>query len=127
MRRSPRFRREPGWATFREWVWVEESRLDLHTALVRLAGTGRPEDDLKARLGLIPGVRQVIDLATRRDLVVVVVFDGRRDRQRLRAQLEELDRELTWEEVEGETWEPTKQTWRALAKRAAREERLVAR
>jgi hypothetical protein len=109
---------------FRDWLMVEEHKLGLDTALVRLEGDERPPTELLENLARIPGVRQVIDLAQRRDVLIVVIFNGRHDRQRLRGQLEELDRNMLWEDIEHESWWPAMDTWKSLAQRAAEEEML---
>jgi hypothetical protein len=101
---------------------VEEHKLDLDTAVVRFPGVGKRQSDLLGKLLTVRGVRQILELATDRDLLVVVVFDGRSDRIRLRAELEELADSMTWEDIESETHRPAIATWKHLARRAGRAE-----
>jgi hypothetical protein len=111
---------------FREWLLVDESKLDLEAALIRFPGTGSRQNELIDGLGRTTGIRHVVETSRARDVYAIAVFAGPQARRELRAQLEELAAELIWEDVLWETQEPAIETWRNLAHRAAEAEGLVA-
>jgi hypothetical protein len=113
-------------ATFREWLLIDELKLDLEVALVRFPGDGTRQTDLMAALCQVAGVRQIVETQRDRDIWAFVVFDGARRRRDLRARLEELAPRLQWDDVLFETQEPTRLLWRDLAVRTAAREQLLA-
>jgi hypothetical protein len=136
----PEGKRRPGRATdtsttassarsgniFREWLLIDEQRLDLDVGLVRFTGSGRRQSELLTALRHLPGIRQVIETAYKRDVLAITVTAGAAQRRNLRARLEELATELYWDEVVFETHEPAVDTWRELARQAAADEQLLA-
>lgn len=113
-------------AALREWLLVEEHKLDLDSAMIRFPGSGRRQSDLLRGLDGVHGVRQVIELSEQRDVLAIVIFDGRDDRRRLRAELEELAWSMIWEDIESESHDPATATWKHLARHAAGGEGLLA-
>lgn len=109
----------------RRWLLVDEPGLDLDVAVLRFEGTGVSQPGVTRSLRGIPGVRQILQLAGRGDVIAVCVFDGARARRELRAQIEErIEGAASWDEVELESWEPAVATWSALARRLGDEEAL---
>ncbi|HAL27646.1 MAG TPA: hypothetical protein DCP25_13065 [Chloroflexi bacterium] len=116
-------RREP---VLRDWLLIDEQRLDLETVLLRFPGDGRRQSDLLAMLNHLPGIRQVIETASRREVVAIAVFRDAQTKRRLRAALEEVAEHIIWEEVLTESHEPALRTWQVLTRaEAADENRLV--
>jgi hypothetical protein len=113
-------------AAFREWLLIDELKLDLEVALVRIPGDGTKQTDLIGSLSRVAGVRHIVETQRDRDVWAFVVFDGARRRRELRAQLEELAPRLQWDDVLFETQAPMRLLWRDLAVRAAARERLLA-
>jgi hypothetical protein len=107
----------------RSWLCVDTDAFDLFTAVVRLrsnhAGTYGGMDE-------IAGVAQILRLEAKGDLLAIVLYEKRSDQTRLRAQLEELGRIVSWEVVAHQTHEPAIATWRALTRQAAVREGLLA-
>src|SRR5947207_2841916 len=68
--RSEPSRREP---ILRDWLLVDERRLNLETVLLRFPGDGRRQSALLAMLDDVPGIRQVIETASRREVVAIAV------------------------------------------------------
>jgi len=107
-------------AALREWLLVEEHKLDLFTALVRVRGIdGETPGDLLKRVQEIRGVRQVFELSEHWEIVTVVVYEGRLDRERLKTELQELAIVQSFEDIGTETHQPALATWKYLARRAA--------
>jgi hypothetical protein len=108
---------------FWDWLLVDESRLGVRKALVRILGFGRRQDGLIDWLRELPGVRQIIETSFDRELIIVVLFRDSGEGERIRAQIEEHapDRGLTWQEILREEHLPAVQTWRHLASQAAAE------
>jgi hypothetical protein len=140
VRHQPALKRRAGRATadrdtptpaeqvaFREWLLIDERRLDLELALVTFPGDGRHQGGLIRALAGTAGVRQVIETAHKRDVIAIVVFSGPEQRRELQASLEELAERRIWDDILFETHEPAINTWRALSRRAAEEEDLAAR
>jgi hypothetical protein len=119
---QPRPDVSPESAALRDWLLVEELKLDLDLAIVRFPGAGAKQGRLLQALTRLAGVRQVFELTERRDLLAVLLFDGRRDRRRLRAELEELADVMVWEDIESESSLPAVTTWARLAQAAATNE-----
>jgi hypothetical protein len=111
--------------SFREWLLVDELRLDLEVALIRFPGGGSRQDELLEGLATTAGVRQVVETARVRDVYAFVVFEGAQRRRELRARLEELAHALEWDDILFETHEPSIEMWRDLAYRAAEAEDLL--
>jgi hypothetical protein len=109
-----------------DWLLVEEHKLGLDTALIRFPGVGKRQGELLGALSKVRGVRQILELSRERDIIAVVVFDGRDDRMRLRTELEEFAVAMVWEDIESETHRPAITAWKHLAQRAARIEGFVA-
>jgi hypothetical protein len=109
----------------RDWLLVDEQRLGLETALIRFPGDGRKQTELLDILKALPGIRQVVETAPRREIVVIAVFRDAQARRDLRAQLEEVAGRILWEEILEETHTPALATWAALARGAAVTEQLV--
>ena len=106
-----------------DWLLVDEQRLGLEKSVVTIRGDGRGDADLVRRLAGIAGVRQVIELAHRRDLIVVAVTRDADERLRLRALISELtSRPVYWDEVLYETHAPARHTWARLARGLAVEQ-----
>jgi hypothetical protein len=112
-------------ASFREWLLVDELRLDLEVALIQFPGRGSRQGDLLDGLRRTAGVRHIIETSRTRDVYAFAVFGGPQGRRELRARLEELATEMTWDDVLWETQEPAVETWRALARDAAEAEGLL--
>jgi hypothetical protein len=113
-------------AVFRDWLLIEEAKLDLEVALVRFPGDGSAQAELLAALRRVAGVRHIIETQRQRDLLALVVFQGVQRRRELRARLEEIAPRIEWDDVLFETQEPTRLLWKDLARRAAVEEELSA-
>lgn len=109
----------------RTWLLIDEPAADLDVSLLRFPGDGRPQPDLFEALQMMPGVRQLLQLAGEGDVLAVVIFDGARARRQLRSRLQrELGVTPSWQEVERESWQPAVGSWRALAQDAAAAEGL---
>lgn len=112
-------------AALKKWLLVQEADLDLDVSLLRFTAGERSSEEIFRLLQDIPGVRQLIRLGRTGDVLAVVLFDGARARRELRALIQErLGMRPEWEEIEEETFEPTLQTWRSLAKKVAGDENL---
>jgi hypothetical protein len=108
----------------RDWLLVDELRLDLEVAFIRWPGNGARQSELIAGLSSTDGVRHIFETSRARDVYAIVVFDGVEQRRALRARLEELADVLEWEDILFETQEPSISLWRMLAQRAAQTENL---
>jgi len=113
-------------SALRDWLLIDEQQLGLETALIRFPGDGRKQTQLIGMLDHLPGVRQVVETAPRREIVIVAVFSGARARQELRARLEEVAEQMIWDEILKETHVPSLVTWAALSREAAVRESLLA-
>jgi len=111
---------------FREWLLIDELRLDLDLHLVRFPGRGSRQTELLRTLRQLAGVRQVMETADDRAIFAVVITAGAGARRDLRARLEEVTDRMYWHEILFETHEPTMGTWEALAREAALDDGLVA-
>lgn len=114
-------------ASLTKWVLVSEGDLDLDVSLLRFeVGRRSPEEIVEVLRG-ISGIRQILQLGTSGEVLAVALFDGARARRELRAVIQErLGMRPRWDEVESETFAPAGRTWRDLARKAARDEDLVA-
>ena len=122
-RGRPGARRAKSVPALEDWLLVDEQRLGLEKSVVTIRGDGRGDADLVRRLAGIAGVRQVIELAHRRDLSVVAVTRDADERLRLRALISELtSRPVYWDEVLYETHAPARHTWARLARGLAVEQ-----
>lgn len=124
-RKPSRPRRAGRRAGFRDWILIDESAVDVETALIRFPGTGARQTDLISALRTAVGVRQVFETAHKRDVYAMVLFRGRQERRRLRARLEELAEKIVWDDVLWETHESAIATWCDLARGSAIEEGLI--
>jgi hypothetical protein len=115
-----------GPSVFREWLLIEELRLDLEVAFVQFPGDCGRQSDLIEALRTIPGVRQLVELQQDRTVVALLLFSGSEQRTDLRSRLEEIAPRFFWDDVIFETHEPARQAWRELARRAAQVERYTA-
>jgi hypothetical protein len=108
-----------------KWLVVDEPELDLDVSLLRFP-PGEESNRTFAVLADLPGVRQLIQLGTTGEVIAIVVFDGARARRDLRASIEErIGVRPVWEDIERETFEPARRTWRELARKVARDEGLL--
>lgn len=113
------------WA-FREWLDVREERFDLIKVLITIEGAGDAPRELSAQLEALPGIRQIIEGATTRNLTAVALLRNVREEDRLRARIEELtERRVIWEHIRSETTDPALATWRELARAQARDEGML--
>lgn len=107
----------------RDWLVVDELRVGLEKSLVKVEGDGRHDASLVRSLERMPGVRQLLELGTRRDLLMVILTRDRAERDALRARIAEFtDRPIFWDEVLVETHRPAEGTWASLARRIAAEQ-----
>lgn len=113
-------------ATFRDWLLIEELRLDLEVAMVTFPGDGARQTELINALQNVPGVRQLFELQHDRTVCALLLFAGSQHRRDLRSRLEEMAPHLLWDDVIFETHEPALHAWRELARRAAEVEHYAA-
>ena len=106
---------------------VDEGRLGLEKWVVRIEGDGRSAAPLAHSLSSVPGVRQILETGSRRDLHVTVICRDLAERRGIRARFEELtSRPILWDEVLSESHAPAARTWEWLARQTATDEdRLV--
>jgi hypothetical protein len=114
-------------ASLTKWMLVSEGDLDLDVSLLRFEPGRRSPEEIFQVLEDMAGIRQILRLGTSGEVLAVAVFDGARARRELRAVIQErLGMRPRWDEVESETFAPATRTWRDLARKAARDEDLVA-
>jgi len=114
-------------SAFRDWLAVDASVLDLGLGLITLVvTTARNQRDVYRRMSKLAGVVQLFAAGNgkNRRVVGLVLTDGEADRRRLRAELDELDDDWSWDVIDHETVEPGLQTWRHLVQQAAAREAL---
>jgi hypothetical protein len=112
-------------SVFFDSLLIDALALDVELALARVPGTGASRHDLVVALQDVNGVRQLLETGHRRDIYLVVMFEGPRHRRELRAQLDELVPELVWDDILFESQTSAAAAWEELARRAARDERLL--
>jgi hypothetical protein len=110
---------------FVDSLLIDALRLDVELAVALVPGTGASRRELVEALEHVPGVRQVIETAHRRDIHLVLMFEGPRHRKDLRARLNELVPELIWDDVLYESRAGESAAWEELARRTAIDERLT--
>lgn len=121
---SPRHE-DPGECDWvRETLDFDATKLDLDLAIVLFPGSDRTADLLE----VLHSTERVIRIyrGYDRDLVVVVGYDGTRERQRLQALLEEHEPSLRWIVVREIDDTPGAATWLSLARRVAEDEGFLA-
>ena len=119
--KRPTATRKSSAPAFWDWLLVDESRLGVRKAVVKILGIGRKQDGLIDWLGELPGVRQIIETSFDRELIIIVLFRDSAEGESIRAQIEEHapDRGVTWQEIMREEHLPAVQTWKHLASKAA--------
>lgn len=119
----------PSGTAMRDWLMVRPSELNLGLGLLTFPTAGaQAQRELYRTLGGVVGVVHVLAVGDGRDrrVVALVLTDGEDDRRRLRVELDEFGNGWQWDEVDDETLEPAVETWRHLARTAARREDLLA-
>jgi hypothetical protein len=107
---------------------VRPGELELGFGLVTFATAGaQAQRELYRALQAVVGITHLLAVGDGRDrrVVALVLTDGEQDRRRLRTQLDEFADSWRWDEVDDETVEPAIETWRCLARSAARREDLL--
>jgi hypothetical protein len=118
----------PSGTAIRGWLAVRPGELGLGVGLVTFAAAGaQAQRELYRTLQAVIGVAHLLAVGDGPDrrVIALVLTDGEQDRRRLRAQLDEFADSWHWDEVDDETVEPAIETWRYLARSAARREDLL--
>jgi hypothetical protein len=108
----------------RRWCLIDLEALDFFEALVKLR-LAAPQDASYRGLAEVAGVTHLLRTGPARALAIVI-YERRSDEQALRAGLAEFARIVSWEVLESHDETPAIVTWRALARRAAEREGLLA-
>lgn len=98
-------------------VLVDEPALGLIRVLFRLANEGWTQGDLLVALETVPGIRQIIEVDSTRELIVIALAPSMDDADDLRARIEELapGRPVRRDIISFESHRPAPATWRKLA------------
>jgi hypothetical protein len=104
----------------RESFVVDEPALGIGRVLFRITNDGRPQGSLLRALEKVEGVRQIIELDSTLDILVVALVTSQQESDDLRARLRDLagDRGVERETISFESFAPMQATWRRLAERA---------
>lgn len=88
-------------------------------------GEGSPQPTVVAALRRTLGVRQILQLSGRGDVLAICIFNGATARRSLRAVIEEqTGTHPSWNEIEKEDWNPAIKTWESIARAIGHEEGL---
>lgn len=114
-----RVTREP--AIF-DWFWVDEPKLGLLRILFRLPNDGLPRPDLMDAMKELPGIRQVIETKTDREIIAIGLVRNLDEADHLRARIEEQapDQSVRMDLVQEEDHLVARRTWLEIAQREAR-------
>lgn len=107
-----------------DWLRVDEIKLGLRKALIRIPNDGWPVDDLVDALRSMSGLRQIMVTKEDREIFAVLLYRNEDEADNLRARIEEHagpNLRVRMHEIDYETDEPTKQTWLEIARREADE------
>jgi hypothetical protein len=119
-----RLERPNGRTALRRWCLVDLEALDFFEALVELRLAASYDAGYRGLAG-VAGVTHLLRTGTARALAIVI-YERRFDEQALRVGLAEFARIVRWEVLENHDETPAVGTWRALARRAAEREGLLA-
>jgi hypothetical protein len=113
---SPPARPEP---SLRAWLVVDEPALGLTRVLYRLGNDGLPRPDLVNALGELAGVRQVIEVGSDRELLIIGIVEDIAEARDLRARIEDhaVGQPVRMDLIEHEDHTPARATWIGLASR----------
>jgi len=116
----------PSGTAIRDWLAVRARELGLGLGLLTVPAAGAQRELYRA-LRSVVGIVHLLAVGDGRDrrVIALVLTDGEDDRRRLRAGLDEFADSWQWDEVDDETVEPAIETWRCLARSAARREGLL--
>lgn len=103
------------------WLRIDVAALDFFQAVVRLKTQG---PDAAEVVGGVQGVVRVMSVEGSDDLLAIVIYERRSDRERLRARFSDIGEITSWEQIDLDTQNPAIATWRALAQSAAEREQL---
>lgn len=100
-----------------DWLLVNEEALAVRKVVYRLPNDGRPQAELIAAIRRLEGVRQIIETASDRELILVGLVSDEPAARALRGRLEDLapGRSVRMDAVEYEDHQPSVRTWQALA------------
>lgn len=96
---------------------VPAHRLNFFEATVRFRPRERSDTAL-AQLGHVVGVVELMRLERDGDILAVVIYETRQDRDALEAEISEFGEVTEWATVDAHLREPAADTWLSLAKRA---------
>jgi len=102
----------------RPWIAADETALGLQRVLFRLPNDGLPRPALLAALETMPGIRQVIEVSSDREVIVVAVVRDLDEAGDLRALLEDHapGQPVRMDLITVESHLPTRLTWIRLAR-----------
>jgi hypothetical protein len=102
----------------RPWIVTDETALGLQRVLFRLPNDGLPRPALLAALETLPGIRQLIEVSSDREVIVVAVVRDLDEARDLRALLEDHapGQPVRMDLITVESHLPTRLTWIQLAR-----------
>jgi len=102
----------------RPWIVADETALGLQRVLFRLPNDGLPRPALLATLEEMPGIRQVIEVSSDRELIVVAVVRDLDEAADLRALIEDHapGQPVRMDVIISESHVPARRTWIQLAR-----------
>lgn len=110
---------ESGEPALWEWMVADEPALGLLRVVYRLPNDGLPRDELREVLEELAGVRQVIELSSDREIIVVALTRDLEEAENLRAQIEDhaVGQSVRMDLVTRESHQPARRTWIELVRR----------